>query len=171
MKQKNKPLRAPLPRTWFLSRGFKKVPPELIDSKVLWAHPSGYFVNAYGQKLQHTYSPSHREGIKPYTHGVKYPYMRHFGQKDCHVLMAFTFHGPRPEGYECDHINGVVTDYSAANLEWVTPTENRRRAKYIRFMRDCDFDPRIFTADDFHHWFSMPFDDFKSFFIKYKEES
>ena len=84
--------------------------------------------------------------------------------------MAFTFHGARPEGYQCDHINGDVTDYSAANLEWVTPAENMRRAKYLRFMRECNFDPRIFTTADFRYWFSMPFDDFKTFFQHYQND-
>ena len=51
----------------------------------------------------------------------------------------------------------------------MSDAEFQSRLEYIRFMRECDFDPRIFTADDFHHWFSMPFDDFKSFFIKYKD--
>ena len=45
------------------------------------------------------------------------------------------------------------------------------RLEYLRFMRDCDFDPRIFTAADFHHWFSMPFNDFQKFFLKYKESA
>ena len=45
------------------------------------------------------------------------------------------------------------------------------RLEYIRFMVSCDFDPRIFTAADFHHWFSMPLDDFKSFFSHYANES
>ena len=43
------------------------------------------------------------------------------------------------------------------------------RLEYLRFMRDCDFDPRIFIAADFHYWFSLPFEEFKSFFIKYKD--
>ncbi len=102
---------------------------------------------------------------------TRYPFMRQFGNRTCHMLMALTWIGPRPAGCECDHINGNIYDWRAENLQWVTPEENRRRSKYLRFMRECDFDPRIFTADDFHHWFSMPFDDFKSFFIKYKEES
>ena len=167
----SRPKREPLPRTWFLARGFKKVPVDLTDGKVLWAHPDGYFVSAYGQKVLHTYPPAHRTPGRHCHNGKRgneYPRMRNFGGRDCHILMAFTFHGPRPEGYECDHINGVVTDYSAANLEWVTPAENRRRSKYLRFMVSCDFDPRIFTPADFHHWFSLPFDDFQNFFLKYK---
>ena len=51
----------------------------------------------------------------------------------------------------------------------MTDADFQSRLEYIRFMRDCDFDPRIFTAADFHYWFSMPFEDFKSVFLKYKE--
>lgn len=43
------------------------------------------------------------------------------------------------------------------------------RLDYIRVMHDCHFDPRIFNAKEFHHWFSMPFEDFKTFFLKYKD--
>jgi len=41
------------------------------------------------------------------------------------VLEAWGF--PRPEGYECDHINGNHTDNRLTNLEWVTRAENVRR--------------------------------------------
>ena len=44
------------------------------------------------------------------------------------------------------------------------------RLAYIQHMRYCSFDPRIFTAADFHHWFSMPFEEFKSFFEHYKND-
>ena len=90
--------------------------------------------------------------------GNAYPMMRHFGNKTCHSLMCVTFHGPRPIGYECDHINGVVTDYSASNLQWVTPAENRRRARILRIIRSIGRNPaemsteellRIFASYDF----------------------
>ena len=51
----------------------------------------------------------------------------------------------------------------------MTDADFQSRLEYIRFMVSCDFDPRIFTAADFHYWFSMPFEDFKSVFLKYKE--
>ena len=145
---------------------FKQVPLELTGGKVLYAHPDGYFANALGQKIQHNFSPAMQRGDG----GSKYPKMRNFGNKLCHHLMYETFYGPRSKGMEIDHINGDKLDYSAANLEEVTPAENRRRAKYIRVMRDCNFDPRIFNAKDLHHWFSMPFEEFKSFFEHYKND-
>ena len=44
------------------------------------------------------------------------------------------------------------------------------RLAYIRHMHDCNFDPRIFNAKEFHHWFSMDFEQFKSFFEHYKND-
>lgn len=110
---------------------------------------------------------------KPYAHG-KAEYLRfrdawghHKGILISHAVYS-AWVKPIPEGMEIDHINGCTTDNRAENLEPVTSAENNRRAKYVRFMRSCDFDPRIFNADDFHHFFSMPFEEFKTFFNKYK---
>lgn len=134
----------PLPRTWFMARGCKQVPPDLTGGKILWANPDGYFLNDRGQKLKQNYAPN-RPSRKSGGHAM-YPKMRHFGGKGCHILICVTFHGPRPTvngiRYECDHINGDPTDYSAANLEWVTPAENRKRAKILRAMREAGNDPR-----------------------------
>ena len=140
-----------LTRTWFLGHGCKQVPPELIGGKILWAHPDGYFLNAHGRRMPHTFSPSNR------THGMHchngkrgndYPCMRHFGSKSCHSLMAIAFYSPRPEGYECDHLNGIVTDYRPSNLQWVTPAENHRRAKILRAMRAAGLDPSTYSRDE-----------------------
>lgn len=45
-----------------------------------------------------------------------------------HKLVAFTFIGERPEGYEIDHVNGNRLDNRAINLEYVTHEENINRA-------------------------------------------
>ena len=52
----------------------------------------------------------------------------------------------------------------------MTDADFDSRMEYLRFMFSCDFDPRIFNAADFHHFFSMPFEDFKTFFAKYKKQ-
>ena len=41
-----------------------------------------------------------------------------------HVLVARAFHGPRPDGLDCAHLNGNCSDNSASNLRWVTRSEN-----------------------------------------------
>ena len=138
-------------RLWFQGHGFKQVPPELIDNKILWAHPDGYFVNQYGKRLLHTFAPSLRTPGRHCHNGKRgndYPSMRHFGCKHCHILICTTFHGPRPAGYECDHLNGNVLDYSADNLEWVTRKENHRRAKLLRVLRSIGRDPKLMSREE-----------------------
>ena len=131
--------------------GCKQVPPELINGKILFAHPDGYFVSQYGLRIAHTFSPSNRERGRNSHNGVRgnlYPIMRQYGGKTCHSLMCSTFHGPRPVDYQCDHLNGDVLDYSAANLEWVTPAENIRRAKILRVLRAIGRNPKLIPYDE-----------------------
>ena len=178
-KLNSSPKREKPSRLWFLARGCKQVPLDLTGGKVLWAHPDGYFLNAYGQKIKHDFSPAQRTpGMLCHNgkRGNLYPKMRHYNQKRCHILMCVTFHGPRPAGYQCDHINGVVTDYSASNLQWVTKCENRRRAKILRVIRSIGRNPaemsteellRIFatidTCDPLAYAYKEPNRDFDSF--------
>lgn len=41
-------------------------------------------------------------------------------------MVLETFVGPRPEGYQCDHINTIRDDDRLENLHWVSPTSNNR---------------------------------------------
>ncbi|MBQ7259404.1 MAG: HNH endonuclease [Paludibacteraceae bacterium] len=161
-------------RVWFLSKGCKQVPPELIGGKILWGHPDGYFLGAKGQKLLHTFSPLSQRGwtaAHPSSNGNRgscYPTMRQFGSKSCHSLMAAAFYGPRPERHECDHLNGVVTDYRPSNLQWVTPAENRRRVPYLRALREkIPNHAQTFQREDYLAWYAMPLDEFKAMLAKY----
>ena len=98
------------------------------------------------------FSPSeqaHTRGCKNYI-GSRYPKMRHFGCKQCHILVCTAWHGPRPtfidehgneKTMECDHLNANPYDFHADNLEWVTPAENRRRAKILRGLRSAGIVP------------------------------
>jgi hypothetical protein len=50
--------------------------------------------------------------------------MRQYG--NCHILIALTWIGPRPEGYECHHRNGDMYDNRASNLIWLSHEAHRR---------------------------------------------
>lgn len=41
-----------------------------------------------------------------------------------HRLVAEAFYGPRPDGYECRHLNGDKADNRLENLQWGTQSEN-----------------------------------------------
>ena len=41
-----------------------------------------------------------------------------------HRLVLLAFHGEPPPGHEARHVNGVLTDNRAANLQWGTTAEN-----------------------------------------------
>jgi hypothetical protein len=74
---------------------------------------------------------SYGQRLKPFLSGVatRYWQVRLYnahGTKDrkVHHLVLEAFHGPRPEGYECRHLNGVATDNAEWNLAWGTHVEN-----------------------------------------------
>lgn len=48
-------------------------------------------------------------------------------------LVCLTFHGPPPSPrHHADHDNGVRSDNSAANLQWLSPEENRAKRRVVR---------------------------------------
>ena len=89
-------------------------------------------------------------GTRKCTHtngnGTHYPFLRQFGAKHCHFLVAGAWYGPRPDGMVIDHLNGDILNWSAENLEYVTPAENRKRAKILRCMREAGNDPTKLSA-------------------------
>lgn len=46
-----------------------------------------------------------------------------------HQLVAQAWHGPVPGGHEVDHVDGNPFNNRPENLEYVTPRENKRRAR------------------------------------------
>ena len=117
-----------LSRLYFLSKGCKQVPVDLTGGKVLYAHPDGFFLNAIGRPMPHTFSPSNKTKGKHCFNGKRgndYPCMRHFGSKSCHLLMALAFYGERRifvdsrgKSYVgiCHHLIPDVLNYRPANL-------------------------------------------------------
>ena len=78
-------------------------------------------------------------------------FMRHFGNRGCHRLIAYAWCKHPEEAskdhlwykrYECDHLNGNHSDSSPENLRWLTPQQNRDWAKRQRAMRKIGLDLR-----------------------------
>ena len=61
--------------------------------------------------------------------------------------MAAAWLGPRPDGMVIDHLNGDIFDWSADNLQYVTPAENRKRARLLRLLRSAGRDPRKMSRE------------------------
>ena len=85
----------------------------------------------------------------------RYYIMPHHGDIYLHIAVCLAWNGPRPDGYECDHINGIVSDNRASNLQWVTPAENLKRAVILRARRmvarqdnDPSKDPKNMTTEE-----------------------
>ena len=99
----------------------------------------------YCRKRQ--YGKKSRNGVN---NGQRYPYITfRGGTYPVHILQAEIWIGPRPKGYEVDHLNGNIDDWRLCNLQYVTCAENRRRAAILRRLRhaartldDSSLDPR-----------------------------
>ena len=48
-----------------------------------------------------------------------------------HRVVAEAFIGPRPDGYEVNHLDGVKTNNFVSNLEYVTRSENMKHANAL----------------------------------------
>ena len=155
-----------LSRVWFLNQGCKQVPLDYTRGIVRWAHPDGYFLNAQGHKMAHTFSPSSQRGRE--RKGSCYPADRALGGKTCHLLMALAFYGPRPtfentslplqgKGQKrgsyvgiCHHLIPDALDYRPANLLcWLTRAEHAEADRRQRALKKVvpDGDLRLFTYE------------------------
>lgn len=51
-------------------------------------------------------------------------------RKYVHVMVLEAFVGPRPDGYETDHLDFDTTNNRLTNLRWIPASMNRRRKRY-----------------------------------------
>lgn len=115
--------------------------------KPLYCSKDGRFFSVHNMQItdegciMHELKPCFNPGMQNHNGGSAYPKMRQFGNRLCHHLIWETWVGQRTKGMEIDHVNGDKMDWSLANLEEVTPAENRKRAKILRAMRAAGTDP------------------------------
>jgi hypothetical protein len=122
----------------------KQVPLESVGGKILFAGTDGKFYSAKRRELKPGFCP----GMQNHKGGSAYPIMNNFKDRLCHHLIYETFVGPRTPGMEIDHLNGNKMDWSLANLEEVTPEENRKRAKILRILRSIGREPRKMSREE-----------------------
>jgi len=101
---------------------WKRVNHHNLDHKIM--------VNERGQVFNAT---TCREVVQRKKNGYMTVLLRSNGKQKTigvHRLVYDAFHGAPPTpAHQPDHINGIRSDNRPANLEWVTPSTNIRRAK------------------------------------------
>lgn len=125
----------------------KRCPLHLTRGKPLYCTRCGHFfsLTRFGlREIKPRFKPPKNTKV---CH-TRYPFMRQYDNQTCHRLMAATWVGIRPAGAEIDHLNGDMLDWSAENLQWVTPKENHRRARILRSLRAAGTDPCTLSRPD-----------------------
>ena len=75
--------------------------------------------------------------------GQRYPYVKYRDKTyRVHLLVAYAWIGPKPEGCDVDHINGNIDDCRLINLRIITKKENRRCAGILKRLRKASRDLR-----------------------------
>lgn len=95
--------------------------------------------------------------------GERYPHLGHARKNyAAHKLMALAWLGPIPAGWEVDHINGNILDWTLQNIQIVSVAENRKRAVILRARRmvarqdnDPSKDPKNMSSEELLQLFNM----------------
>jgi hypothetical protein len=61
----------------------------------------------------------------------QYALGRYGGRHTAHLLVMQAFVGPRPDGLDINHLNGIKTDNSLENLEYASKSENGLHATRV----------------------------------------
>jgi hypothetical protein len=145
-KQKIKPLREPLCRLWFLSRGYKQADLRYTNGEIIWLHPkTNDVLSKYGTKLKLRQLPyekymvnATRYLVVTVTHGHSMYLAR---------LKYLTFVGPIPKGFVIDHIDGNTMNNDIRNLRAIPDAINRRDGGFMRKLRNNGIIVAIFPCD------------------------
>ena len=65
-----------------------------------------------------------------------------------HRIICAAIHGLPLPGQVCDHLDGNIFNNHPSNLQWVTPAENRRRARILQRLRASGTDPCTLSRAD-----------------------
>ena len=130
-----KPLREPLSRIWFLSRGYKQADPRHTKGQVAWLHPkTNDVLGKYGQKMpmrQLPYEKYHKTTAHYLAIGIPGGGTAYLAR-----LKYLTFIGDIPAGYVIDHIDGNTFNNDIRNLRAVPPAINYRDGGFMRKLRN-----------------------------------
>ena len=114
-----------LPKKLYLDDGteVRLVPIELTGGKALYMSMEGQGYSYVRNKLR----PVKDWALNNPKKKIPYRILQNFNNILVHIAVLSAWVCPRPEGYQCDHINGNPQDNRLENLEWVTRAENMRR--------------------------------------------
>ena len=90
---------------------------EVIDFPNYLINKNGVVINKKFNKILSGSTTRHYPAVNLSKNCIKY-------KRAIHRLIAIHFIPNPLNKKEVNHINGITTDYSISNLEWVTPREN-----------------------------------------------
>lgn len=138
------PKREPLPRTWFMSRGYSKADPQYTKGHTVWLHPvTNDVLNQYGQKVPLRLLP-YDKYLK-----TKAKYLTLTGQYGSMYLARLkylTFKGEIKPDEEVDHIDGNPLNNNILNLRAVKRAINRRDGGFMRKLRNKGINIAMFPG-------------------------
>ena len=140
----HRPKREPLPRTWFLSRGYKKADPIHTNRCVIWLHPvTNDVLNQYGQKVVLQLVPDKK--FKKNT--TRYLRLTGgYGGMFLARIKYLTFIGDIPEGCTIDHIDGNTLNNDIRNLRAVPAEINFRDGGFLRKLRNKNINVEMYPG-------------------------
>ena len=122
----------------------RRCPLHLTRGKPLYCTRCGHFFSLTRFGLREV-KPCFKPPVNPKLCHTRYPFLRQFADRTCHLLIAATWverlDTQSAMRMEVDHLNGDMLDWSADNLQWVTPKENHRRARILRALRASGHNP------------------------------
>lgn len=124
----------PLPRTWFMARGYKQADTRYTNGFPVWLHPhTNDVLSSYGQKLQLQEMPDEKFRANT-TRYLKLG--RGYGNMYLARLKYLTFVGPIKEGEVIDHIDGNTMNNDIDNLRAIPPEINSRDGGFMKKLRN-----------------------------------